>query len=392
MIDLFRPFIAPDAAARVAAVFTPDANGRVYVGEGPRTAEFERAFSAAIGIPGVQAVNSCTAALDLALHLCGVGPGDVVISTPLTCTATNGAIVNRGARILWADVDPETGCIDPASVGRQWHGDVKAIMAVDWAGRSCDYRELRSFRAAIRYGQVEASSGPVPVIQDAAHHPYVDPDNHGDYVCWSFGPIKHLTCGGYGGALLVPPEQRARARLLRWHGLDRLSSADFRCAQTIHEAGYRYHLTDDLASVGLANLPHLPALVAKHRANAAFYDRALAGLPGVRLPPPDPACDYWLYDVRVTDRDAFMAHLAAQGIASSPVHRRNDVHPAYSFPSDPAAARLRLAKPLLSCPLPGVDSYDASHAAIPVGWWLSEHDRERVAAAVIAWAHAPIPC
>jgi dTDP-4-amino-4,6-dideoxygalactose transaminase len=290
--------------------------------------------------------------------LIGIGLGDEVITTPMTCTATNGVLVNRRAKLVWADVDPHTGLIDSEDVARKRTTRTKAIMAVDWAGRSCDYKQLR------RFG--------LPVIQDAAHHLMVGPDNHGDYVAWSFQAIKHLTTGD-GGALLVPPKQYERAKLLRWYGLDRTSSADFRCAQDIREAGFKYHMNDISASIGLANLPHMQDVVAKQRKNAAWYSQALRDAPGVALPPADTGASWWLYCLLVEDRASLIEHLRQRGIAASPVHRRNDTHPAFWYPNGP---------------LPGVDHFAERECAIPVGWWLSDKDRVHVAASVLEWARA----
>jgi dTDP-4-amino-4,6-dideoxygalactose transaminase len=183
------------------------------------------------------------------------------------------------------------------------------------------------------------------------------------------GPIKHLSSPD-GGFLLTPPERRRDARLARWHGLDRETSADFRCAQTITDAGFKYHQNDVIASILLANLPHAQWIVSRHRSNAAFYDRVLRGLHGVTLPPADPGCSYWLYYLLVDDREAFSTYMAERGIATSPVHARNDTQPAYSFPNGP---------------LPGVDSIARRGVAIPCGWWIDEQERERVAATVVEW-------
>jgi dTDP-4-amino-4,6-dideoxygalactose transaminase len=353
--------MAPEARDFVVKTLTPDKDGRLYIGEGPRVQEFEQRFGELVGLsPTPLALNSCTSALELALYLCGVRLGSQVITTPMTCTATNGAIVRLGGRPVWADVDPVTGLINPDDVRRKVTGNTRAIMAVDWAGRSCDYASL------LRIGP--------KVIQDAAHSLFVDPNNHGDYVCFSFQAIKHLTTGD-GGALLVPSAQYERARLLRWYGLDRTSSADFRCAQDIEEIGFKMHMNDVAASIGLANLPHIARLVARQRENAAWYALALQGAPGVVCPPTDAGASWWLFYLSVDDRASLVEHLASRGIAASPVHRRNDTHPAFSFPNGP---------------LPGVDHIAEHGLAIPLGWWLTDQDRERVAAAVLEWAHARV--
>lgn len=372
MIDLFRPFMNYPAVARaVGDVLKPGDDGRVYCGEGKKVEAFENSIADLLGLPAhpegeprILAVNSCTMALTIALDCCDVGPGDEVISTPITCTATSGAIVNSGATIVWADVDRETGNIDPADVLRKRTHRTKAVVAVDWGGRLCDYDAIAP--------QVIG----IPIIRDAAHSFLAQPLEYltGDYVCYSFGPIKHLTCGGYGGALMTPTEQTKRARLLRWHGLDRKSGADFRCAQDIVEAGYRGHMTDDQAAVGLANLERIEWVIGQHRANAAFYDKALRGLEGVTPPLPDPGSSYWLYTVTAEDRDGLQAHLAERGVASSPVHKINSVHTAFARQSRGADS------------VPNADWFDAHQLSIPVGWWLSTEDRERVAAAVISFA------
>jgi dTDP-4-amino-4,6-dideoxygalactose transaminase len=310
-------------------------------------------------------LNSCTSALDLALRLAGVKPGHEVITTPETCTATNVPIVTQGAVPVWADVDPLTGLIDPQSVARLITPQTKAIMAVDWAGRVCDYAALKSFG--------------VPVIEDAAHAFLATrggaslPRMGGDYVCWSFQAIKHLTTID-GGLLKCPPEQVERARLLRWYGFDRTSSADFRCAQNCQEVGFKYHMNDVSAAIGLANLDGAIRAVARHRQNAAFYGDALAGLRGVTPPPPDPESAWWIYPLLVADRAGFQEHMHKAGIATSPVHARNDVHDAFR-----RSARYGVT-------LPGVDAYSAHEVAIPVGWWVTDAERETIASEVKAWA------
>jgi dTDP-4-amino-4,6-dideoxygalactose transaminase len=311
-------------------------------------------------------LNSCTSAIDLALHLIGVGPGDEVISTPITCTATNTPVALRGARIIWSDVDPLTGNIDPTDAERKITTRTKAIIAVDWAGRPCDYHRF---------------SGDVPIIEDAAHALLARIDDTfplaecgGDYICYSFQAIKALTLGD-GGALLTPPEQTERARLLRWYGLDRRSKADFRCAQDIAEIGYKYQSNDIAAAIGLANLPRAAWSVARSRNNAEWYTRALTDAPGVTLPPFDPGASYWIYTILVDDRADFSAYLKARGIATSQVHARNDKHTAFRAVSEARG------------PLPGVDHFDAHQVAIPNGFWVDDAAREHIANTVLEWAY-----
>lgn len=367
MVDLFRPLMTSDARRAADDALTPDAAGRLMIGQGPMVDRFEVQFGRYVEAPrDVLTVNSCTAALDLGLHLIGVGEGDEVITTPQTCTATTGVIVNRGAVPVWADVDRLTGLIDPASVARLVTPKTCAVMAVDWAGRRCDYGALRS------------AAPTLPIIEDAAHcGPTPIGEDHGDYVAWSFQAIKFLSTPD-GGALLCPDDATTeRARLLRWFGLDRRSSADFRCAQDITEAGFKYHMNDVTAAIGLANLPAARTAVRSQRARAERYVRAFDGLAGVDVPALDPACDYWLFTMLVDDRADFEAHLKRAGVASSQVHARNDGHTAYRLANGRATARVRL---------PGLDAFAARQISIPVGWWMTDNDERAVIEAVVTWA------
>lgn len=382
MIDLFRPYMNyPRVAEAVAQVLQPKPDGRVYVGEGQVVEAFERRIADLLGLPArtdgeprILAVNSCTMALTIALDCCDVGPGDEVISTPITCTATSGAIVKSGATIVWADVSRETGNIDPIDVMQKITPRTKAVVAVDWGGRLCHYGALRQ---ALK---VFPDSGyqTIPVIRDAAHSFLADGGARADYTAYSFGPIKHLTCSGYGGALITPPEQTRRARLLRWHGLDRKSGSDFRCAQDIVEAGYRGHMTDDFAAIGLANAERVEWVVNRHRENAEWYLRVLRDAPGISLPPADPGASWWLFTLLTPERDRLQAHLASRGVASSPVHAINTRHTAFRRQSRGNDT------------VPNADAFDRMQLSIPVGWWLSDEDRETVAAAVLSFADAEV--
>lgn len=351
LIPLFKVLMTEAAISRAAEVLRSG-----YIGQGKVVDVFEAELGCWLG--DVLTLNSCTSALDLSLYLAGVRQGDEVVTTAQTCTATNGSIVNRGAIPVWADVHPETGLLDPASVEKLIGPRTRAIMAVDWGGSPCDYDRLRSFG--------------LPVIEDAAHA-FLAPTG-GTYVCWSTQAIKHLTTVD-GGLLQATAFQMERARLLRWYGLDRRSGeAAYRCAQNIQEVGWKYHMNDVAAAIGIGNLPEAILAVGKHRANAAWYGSALSGLSHVTLPHPNPHSSWWLYTLLVDDRASFMAWMTERDIATSPVHARNDHHHAFRTMG------------LSLLPTPGVDYFSSHEVAIPVGWWLSEEDRNRVAEAVIAWS------
>jgi dTDP-4-amino-4,6-dideoxygalactose transaminase len=354
MIPLFKVHMNAEAPALVGQVLLSG-----YIGEGEKVKEFERALQEELGAPSLPlAVNSCTSAITLALHMCGVGPGKEVITTPITCTATNSPIVTLGGTPVFADVDPITGNIDPESVKKLITKNTAAIIAVDWVGRFCDYKSLQY--------------AGIPVIQDAAHGPFeFDGRPTGDFICLSFQAIKHMTTGD-GGALIFNTGSRnagfrKRARLLRWYGLDREDAADFRCAQNITEVGYKFHMNDINAAIGLANIGSLAENVNAHLVNAAYLHKHINNK-FVELAPFDPKAAYWVFPLLVRERKTFEEYLKARGIAASQVHARNDNHDA--FPDTYHG---------------GVALFNARQINIPCGWWLGQIDLDYIVKVINDW-------
>jgi dTDP-4-amino-4,6-dideoxygalactose transaminase len=339
MIRLFRHFVDPSAAEMVAETLASSC-----IGQGPKVDQFEHALEPWIG-PNVT-VNSGTSALWLAYDLAGIKEGDYVISTPMTCLATNIPLAHIGCTILWADVDPKTGLIDPASVRQllKNYDKVRAIVCVDYAGSVCDIESLWLYS-----NQYEAF-----LIDDAAHSFGACRESGNkwywaNFHCYSFQAIKHLTTGD-GGAITMRGDQ-TEARLKRWFGLDR-TKGDFRCDQTVTLKGYKFHMTDIAATLGLANLAHVGERIALHRKHAAAYDAAGLG----KTPP---GSSSWMYNVLVPDRESFISEMAKRGIECARTHNRNDRHPIFRAPEQH---------------LPGVTEFNDHQCSVPVGWWLSDED------------------
>jgi dTDP-4-amino-4,6-dideoxygalactose transaminase len=372
MIPLHKVLVADDALEKIK----PTLHSGMLT-EGPRVKEFEARLEEYLGVP-VLATNSCTSAIELALHICGVGPGDEVIGTPLTCAATYVGVIRRGAKLVWADINPETGNIDGQSVAERYTERTKAVIVVDWGGRPVNCYELRR---QWTYGHL-----PAPIIQDAAHsfgariggHPAHHADGDmtycGDFVAWSFQAIKHLTTGD-GGALkaqFCEGDKYRRARRLRWFGIDRETKAKFRFLQDIPEAGYKFHMSDWTAALGLANFDAAVKAVEEHRRNAEWLYNALStvGLKTVKLPPPDPGSSWWFFSLRTPKPLEFVEFAEKRGVGAGPVHGRCDHYTGFDRGHHP---------------LPGVDEYYSQHVAIPCGWWLSQLDLEQIYDAVRVW-------
>jgi perosamine synthetase len=329
-----------------------------HIGEGPRVQEFESALAQWLGVKSVVAVNSGTSSLHLALRLAGVGPGDEVVTTPLTCAATNEPILALGGRPVWADVEPSTGNLCADDVARKCSARTKAILAVHWGGYPCDLQALSAV----------ARPRGISLIEDAAHalgssYQGQRIGGHSDFVCFSFQAIKMLTTGDGGALVCKSAADDARARRLRWFGLDRtLEAGDCRWEQGIEEHGYKFHMNDIAATIGLEQLRHLDQNLARHQAHAACFDEVLQSFTHVR--PLSRSANrqsaHWLYTVRVAHRAKFVAHLSKCGVSASRVHVRND-H--YAMFAASAGAKL-----------PGVDVFDTEQVNIPCGWWLSPGD------------------
>lgn len=355
LIPLFKVFMTPDVENFLSPVLHSG-----YIGEGQVSASFEHRFGQFIGNENVAVVNSGTSALILALRLAGVEPRDWVISTPMTPYPTNMAILSTGAGIIWGDILPD-GTLDPVSVERvigegRWslpHRSPKAIMCVDLGGTPCKIDDLRQFG--------------LPVIEDACQsigslYKGNPVGSAADYTCFSFQAIKYLTTGDGGAVAFRDPGMVDRAKMLRWFGLDRTSP---RCGQDPPEWGYKMQLNDISASIGLANLPHLSGLLQKVQGNAAYYNERF----GIE-PDPERRSAYWLYTIIVDDQAGFIRYMADNGVECSRVHDRND--------------KKQVFKGMESL-LPGVDYFDSHYVCIPVGWWLSDSEVEKIASLTLSW-------
>jgi len=351
-----------------------------YIGEGKKTAEFEEKLREYFDNPYLTTLNTGTAGLHLAYHMAlhqnepktyYNSNVDEIISTPITCTATNEPIIANGAKIVWADVDPITGSIDPKSIKKKITKHTKAIVMVHWGGNPCKIDEINAI--AKKYG--------IKTIEDGAHAMGMEYKgkkfgNHSDFSMISLQAIKHVTSGD-GGILMMKSEKDfQRAKLLRWYGIDRTirEGIDLRCELDVVESGYKFHMNDISATIGLANFAHVNVIVSRHRANAAFYYKAFKGIPAITCIPenPDGKSSFWLFTIHVNNRDELMKKLGEEGIMTSKVHARNDTHSMFSDFFDEE--------------LPGVESYNRTHLCIPVGWWITDEEREYIAEKVIKYA------
>lgn len=358
MIPLVKPYIAPPDE------MMPELEKILYSGyiaEGEAVYRFEEEMGAFLGNPKVLALNSGTAALHIALTILGVGEKDEIISTPMTAEPTNTTIALTGAKIVWADVDPNTGLLDPRSVRKKITEKTKAIMLVHYAGMVCDMEE---------FNKLSKETG-IPIIEDSAHCLGGKYDgrmigSNSRFTCFSFQAIKQMTTVDGGLIAFQNDEDMLTARKLRWFGLDKKIS---RLENDITRAGFKYGMNNVTAAIGSVQMRHTPQIIERYISNGQFFDRVLKGIDGVMpvnyYPNTEPS--YWLYTMKVEDRDAFCRMMEDRGIAASPLHHRSDTHSVF------AESR---------CDLPNMDKWYKCFVHIPCGWWVDHETREKIVEAI----------
>lgn len=369
-IAVFRPVVEDRAIAAVGDVLRSG-----WPGPGPAVERFEESFARYVGAPHAVAVSSCTAALHLALLLLDVGPGDEVITTPITFVGANEVILMVGATPVFADVDPSTGLLDPTSVAERVTPRTKAVIVTHLSGTPADLGAL--------YALADRCS--IALVEDAAHacgstHRGVRIGGHPGMQAFSFQATKNLNAVDGGMLCLRSPELAARARRLRWMGISddtwtRGRHGVYRWAYHVDELGQRYTMSDLNAAMGLAHLDTLEIANERRRSIARLYREGLRELPGVEIPPADPdTCSATYFSPILVDRrDELCSWLAAHDIGSSVHFRRNDAHELFGPPAD----------------LPGAERYWRRAITLPMHLRLTDHDVARVVDAVRAFVGRP---
>jgi dTDP-4-amino-4,6-dideoxygalactose transaminase len=308
-----------------------------WIGTGPKVARFERDFAAYVGAPHAVALASCTAALHLSLLAAGIGPGDEVITTPLTFCATANAILHAGATPVFADCDAATLCLDPARVEARVTKRTKAILPVHFAGRLCDVDAL---------GELAARHG-LLVIEDCAHAIETrgadgrHAGRYGALGAFSFYVTKNVTTAEGGMVVTENHDLAGRIKRLALHGMSadawkRFSDDGYRHYDVV-EAGFKYNMTDVQAALGIHQLARVEAGLRRREEIWRRYDEAFAELP-LELPPgaaPGTRHARHLYTLRVEEgrcllpRDGFLAALHAEGIGAGVHYRALSEHAFY---------------------------------------------------------------
>ena len=376
-IPLFKVYMSEEAPKAATEVLKSG-----FIGQGPVVDEFEKHLRNFFQNDYVVTVNSATSAEHLALHMLkkpslhknrlnntwlGLEYGDEVLATPLTCTATNFPILANNLNIKWVDIDPKTLNMDLDDLARKITKKTKVIFLVHWGGYPMDLDKLSEIQQT-----AYDNFGFKPVIIEDCAHGLGSKFNgkplgsHGNICTFSFQAIKHLTSVD-GGVLILPHKDLyQRARLMRWYGIDRDSDRkDFRCEADITEWGFKFHMNDVCATVGIENLKYVNDIVGKHQSNAKYYDQNLQNIPGLTTLTRHEGHEsaFWIYSMLVDDRDGFYKWMKECNIVVSQVHERNDKHTCVVD---------------YRSPLPTLDRTIGKVVSIPVGWWVTKEQREYI--------------
>jgi len=249
-----------------------------------------------------------------------------------------------------------TGLISPDSIIDRITEKTKAIMVVHYAGMVCDMDRIN--KVSLEYN--------IPVIEDAAHAllakyngKYIGGNSR--FTCFSFQAIKHLTTVDGGMICFNNESDYKRVKKLRWFGLDRDIP---RLSNDITEVGYKYNMNNVTAAIGLVQLKHLNRNVLKYIENGKFLDNALRDIPSVSLIPyyQNTEPSYWLYTIKVDNRDSFIDFMMKNDIVASPLHLRNDRHSVFKH----------------SLQLTNLDQFYEEFVHIPCGWWVTNRVRNQI--------------
>lgn len=351
-ITLFRPYVS-----WLARIYALKVLMGTQLAEGPVVVAFEKAFGRRFFKKNVVAVNSGTTALELAFELAGVGPGDEVITPVLTCTATNLPILHRGAKIVFADINEDLN-LSVEDVERKITDRTKAIVFVHFGGNSSSLGQLMVL--ARRYG--------IRVIEDAAQSVGAPIGKWGiaDFTCVSLQAIKTLTAGDGGFLICRDDEDCAKAKRLRWFGYDRPLKQKLGDTDLL-EAGYKYHMNDVNAAIGLGNLRALHVALKKRARIRSEYRYAAKRLEyyGVKV-----LCYPWLIILVHKDATRIASFLKFNGIDSGPYHYRNDKYTVFGGRRED---------------LPTMDRLEHAYTLLPFHHGMKEEDVYRVLHTVLAY-------
>jgi len=382
-IPLFKVFMSKDVLEPLNNVLMSG-----FISQGNQVEIFEKKLMDYFENPFLLTLNSATSGLTLALRSLinpdeeKKWPGfdinkDIVLSPALTCFATNASILSNSCKINWIDTDNTTANVCIHDIKNKLNASTKVLYIVHWGGYPVDLDKIKELQEEHlnKYGYK------FMVIEDCANafgaeYKNKKLGNHDNICVFSFQAIKHLSTGDGGLIILPNKDLYDRAKLLRWFGIDRdkrnFKRTDFRLENDILEWGYKFHMNDINATIGLYNIPHIDSLLEKNRYNYEYLYNGLKNLKKVILfeNKDDRKTSAWLFTMKVINKNEFIDFMKINGIMTSQVHNRNDINTCVSE---------------FKCDLPNVTELENKLICIPVGWWLKKEDLDYILDKIITF-------
>ena len=345
MINLLIPYVPDEVINEVS-----DTLRSRWIAQGPKVAAFEKEFARLFKVNYPISVNSGTSALEIAYDLVGLKEGDEVITTPLTCSATNIPLLHRKVKIVWADILEDTLCINPIDVRSKLTSKTKAVIQVHLGGIKADVGKLH-----------------IPVISDAAQAFGVF---NGDYTCCSFQAIKHFTTGDGGMVVVNSVNDYKKAKLMRWYGIDRerVIPQDWTSYKTrmmsfdIEVLGYKKQMNDIAACMGIVGLKHYIEVLEYRKKLFNLYKKLLRGIDGLKIIDGKVNVN-WLFTVLVERRDDFARMLFNADVETNVVQVRNDKYAIFGGKQ---------------ADLPNLSKIENKYISLPIGMHVKETDVEYI--------------
>lgn len=282
--------------------------------QGQTVEDFGQALADFAGAKYGVAVSNGTAALHISVASLGIGPGDEVITTPMTFCATSNAVLYQGAEVKFVDIDKNTLNIDPGLIEAKITARTKAIIPVDFRGHPANLPEIREIANKHNLKIIEDGSHSIgsKYVHNGSEH-YCGDGIHADLCTYSFHPVKHITTGEGGAVLTNDPELYRQVFLLRKHGIDRreeMFSEDERIGTWFYDMeslGFNYRITDFQAALGISQLAKMERIKTRRREIVDYYNEHLSGIEELILPYEDENVDsnFHLYILQVKENPGF---------------------------------------------------------------------------------------
>lgn len=331
-----------------------------YIAEGEYVTKFKKKLGIFLNNPNVVLFNSCTSALTAAYQIAGIKKNSKVISTPLTCVAANTPLLHLGAKIIWCDVDPETGMMSLKHLEKLVDQSIKAIVVLHKDGEPFEIDKLKKI--------LKQKKSNAKIIEDAAHafgakYKNKKIGNHGDLVAFSFQAIKQIHTIDGGALVCRKLSDYKKAKKLKWLGIDRdiQNKKKSIWMNDIKIAGYKANMTNIPASIGIEQLKYINSILKKHNFNGKYLDKKLSKIKNLRVLKRNNQSfsTYWLYSFTSPKKENIEKNLNKNGIETVQIHPRNDNYTIFKkFKSK----------------LPNLDAFQKMEVNIPCGWWVNKKD------------------